>query len=297
LRADGRFPMKRLNTEQGPVEFIDVGNGPPVLYFHGSGAGADVAIILEQPLIDADFRLIVPNRPGYNGTPIQSGRSSDECASLASAILDNLEIERVSVIGMSSGAMAATTFAKNHPQRTAALVLQCAMSHPIDSIRWMPARFRWMFPLVKNTRIGVPLFRLGYQLEVKWMHWNPAHLIAHTGGERRAELLADRAVQEALPRLIDSAVRCARQPVGVANDYRLLFDSPWLTPDCVKCPTLILHDLADPVARLPHLEWATTCIPQAEFCELHAGGHLIWFGRDAELMKKRRVQFLSDHKS
>jgi pimeloyl-ACP methyl ester carboxylesterase len=99
-------------------------------------------------------------------------------------------------------------------------------------------------------------------------------------------------LQALLPKLVQSATDCAKQPAGVENDYALLFGEPWLQPGSVHCPTLILHDLADPVARLPHVEWAMNCIPHAELCDLHAGGHLIWFGHDAARMQRRRAAFI-----
>jgi hypothetical protein len=49
-------------SPRGLVEYCDVGSGIPILYFHGTGAGNDAAILLEQELIDAGCRLIVPNR-------------------------------------------------------------------------------------------------------------------------------------------------------------------------------------------------------------------------------------------
>jgi hypothetical protein len=101
-----RSLYQRIVTRQGPVEFLDIGTGTPILYFHGSGAGAEVAPLLEQPLLDDGFRLIVPNRPGYFGTTLQSGRTSTGCAELAVGILDHLKIDHVAVIGMSSGGMA-----------------------------------------------------------------------------------------------------------------------------------------------------------------------------------------------
>ncbi len=57
-------------------------------------------------------------------------------------------------------------------------------------------------------------------------------------------------------------------------------------------PTLILHDRADTVVPIAHAEWVQHCIPNAEFCELHTGGHLIWVGRDHEKMRSERAAFI-----
>jgi hypothetical protein len=129
-------------------------------------------------------------------------------------------------------------------------------------------------------------------MEVNWVRLNPKHLIAHTAGERKSEVLADAEMQAMLPDLVNAAIECAKQPDGVVNDYELLFGEPWLEPGSVRCPTLMIHDLADPVARLPHVEWAMGCIPHAELCDLHLGGQLMWVGMDAERMRVRRREFI-----
>jgi hypothetical protein len=40
--------QQRHETSQGVVEYLDVGTGIPTLYFHGTGAGNEAALLLEQ---------------------------------------------------------------------------------------------------------------------------------------------------------------------------------------------------------------------------------------------------------
>ncbi len=111
----GSIEQRRVRTSKGPVEYLDVGQGIPVLYFHGNGVGNDAAVMLEKSLLDEGCRLIVPNRPGYFGTPLESGRSFNECADLAAELLDQLGVERAIVIGTSGGGPPACRFAARHP--------------------------------------------------------------------------------------------------------------------------------------------------------------------------------------
>ena len=103
--STGEISLKQVETSRGLLEYADVGQGLPILYFHGTGAGNDAAIIIERSLLDDGFRLIVPNRPGYCGTPLSCGRSPSDCADLAAELLDQLDIERVVVIGTSGGGL------------------------------------------------------------------------------------------------------------------------------------------------------------------------------------------------
>ncbi len=63
----------------------------------------------------------------------------------------------------------------------------------------------------------------------------------------------------------------------------------------VKCPTLVIYDPADPIVPQPRADWALSAIPGARARELHAGGHLIWMGKDAERMQRERLAFLREH--
>ena len=162
--SSGETSLKQVQTSRGFLEYADVGRGLPILYFHGTGAGSDAAVTMERALIDDGFRLIVPNRPGYYGTPLSSGRSTNECADLAAALLDELQIGRVVVVGTSGGGMTAPTFAARHPGKSAALLLQCAVTHCFDSSRWMPPHLRRLFLLFRHPRVFLPIEQRGEAL-------------------------------------------------------------------------------------------------------------------------------------
>ena len=281
-----------VQTARGPVEVLESGSGRPVLYFHGTGAGADVVPVMEHSLVRDGFRLIVPNRPGYYGTPLSCGRTPGDCADLAAAVLDRLGVGRVAVIGTSGGGLAAADFAARHPARTVGLVLQCAAVHPFTSGAWTPRNLRRLSSLFRHHRLFLPVLRLGYRRAVLRLLRNPECVLSDMGGERHPEIRDDPAARALVPLLAESEVRCARQPAGVENDWANAGRAEGLKPGAVRCPTLILHDRADPLVPFPHAEWALHCVPHAELHELHAGGHLIWAGRDGPRMCETRAAFL-----
>jgi pimeloyl-ACP methyl ester carboxylesterase len=290
----GEIEQQRVQTSKGPIEYADVGQGIPILYFHGNGVGNDAALMMEKSLIDDGFRLIVPNRPGYYGTPLESGRSFSDCADLAAELLDHLHVEQVVVIGTSGGGPAAARFAARRPRRTSALVLQCALAHPYDSGRWMPRGARWFSPVFRHLSIFLPMLRFGYRRQTK-KHRHGGFAAECMSKDRFAELRMSRSLQTLESLLTDSMIRCADRPAGIENDWAHWTGEPWLTPGSVGCATLILHDRADSVVPIAHAEWAMHCIPGAQFCELHAGGHLIWVGRDEDKLRNERATFIRRH--
>lgn len=278
-------------TPKGDVDYLDAGTGPTILYFHGTGAGNDLALVMEQWLLDDSFRLIIPNRPGYYDTPITCGRSAADCADLAAHLLDTLYLDRVRVIGTSGGGPAACRFAARHPARTAALVLQCAQSHRWDESRWLPEGKQWLFPLLKRR-----LLKEGVQCAHRWLRrygwFAPGKYLREVSGPRFGDVRDDPSARELCRLILQATARCIERPAGVDNDLDILLNESPLQPAQVACPTLVLHDPEDPVVPAAHAEWAVACIQGADWCKPRAGGHLIWAGRDARLMHQTRVDFL-----
>ena len=284
-----------VDTTRGPVDTLEVGEGQPILYFHGTGAGAEIVPPWEHALVDEGFRLIIPNRPGYNGTPLSCGRTPSACADLAAELLERLGIDRVGVIGLSGGGLAASCFAARHRAQTAALVLQCALCHPFTSPRWMPRHLRWLYPLFRYQRVFLPVLRFGFRRDIRKLSRNRERIVTGLSGKRYPEIRDSPATPALVSLLSDGVLRCAQQPAGTENDWANDVGEPWLKPDSVRCPTLILHDRADPLITFDHVEWALHCIPGAEHCDLHSGGHLLCVGKEGERMRVRRAGFLRQH--
>ena len=125
---DGRATM--LETERGPIQVAREGDGPKVMSIHGSPGGFDQGLVWARQLRDGGRELIAPSRPGYLRTLLDSGRSPAQQADLYAAMLDALHIDKVTVLGISSGGPSAVHFAARHPSRTNALLLDAAVLLP-----------------------------------------------------------------------------------------------------------------------------------------------------------------------
>ena len=285
--------QKLLETPHGKVEYIDVGTGTPTLYFHGTGAGNDAALLLEQSLLKSDCRLIIPNRPGYHGTPLGLQPSVKFCVDLAVEILNHLAIDRAAVVGTSGGGMPAACFARRHPDRTSALVLQCAQSHQWTDGKWMPAGLGPAL-LLFRYRIFSPLLRWQNRRHAKSGFQKPIACLRHMAGSRFQEICDDRNAIQQITELADMTLSCAAAPEGIQNDWAMLVGENGVAPDTITCPTLVIHDPADPLVPFRHAEWTQACISGSRLVAIHAGGHLIWFGKDAARMHAERIEFIRE---
>lgn len=97
------------------------GTGSPVLLLHG-GAGPDSMAALAAAL--PDRRTILPVIPGFDGTPRASWiKSVSDVATLYLAMIEELDLADMLLVGNSVGGWIAAEMAARQPDRVSALVL------------------------------------------------------------------------------------------------------------------------------------------------------------------------------
>ena len=82
--------------------------------------------------VKVGFRVIVPSRPGYLRTPLTSGRTPGEQATLIAALLDTLGIERGALYAYSQGG---ASFAVRLGISRAVLGIDHVLSHNTPAAR------------------------------------------------------------------------------------------------------------------------------------------------------------------
>jgi pimeloyl-ACP methyl ester carboxylesterase len=104
------------------VRILRGGEGPPLLYLHGSGdPGRWLAV---HDALARDHDVIRPDHPGYGFSDEGHGIDSvHELAFFYLDLLDELGLERVDVVGSSLGGWIAADLATIEPKRIAHLVL------------------------------------------------------------------------------------------------------------------------------------------------------------------------------
>ena len=109
---------------QVPVEVTDRGTGRPVLLLHG-GAGPQSVGAFANRFAEANgVRVLTPVHPGFGGTPRPDGLSSVRgLAGLYVALLDELDLTDVTVVGNSVGGWIAAEMALLGSPRVTGVVL------------------------------------------------------------------------------------------------------------------------------------------------------------------------------
>jgi len=88
------------------------------------GFPADGALWDHQiPLLEKNFRLLIPDLPGSGSSPLAGPLSIGDMAEVIREVLDSAGVARPVVIGHSMGGYAALAFAERYPERLAGLGL------------------------------------------------------------------------------------------------------------------------------------------------------------------------------
>ncbi|MBB5873271.1 pimeloyl-ACP methyl ester carboxylesterase [Allocatelliglobosispora scoriae] len=106
------------------------GSGPVVLLLHSSVCDRRMWQPQTTPLLAAGFRVLRPDFRGYGDTPAPTAAYSD--ADDVRALLDELDLATVHLVGASFGGRVAQEVAARWPHRIASLALVCAgaQGHP-----------------------------------------------------------------------------------------------------------------------------------------------------------------------
>jgi 3-oxoadipate enol-lactonase len=97
------------------------GDGPAVLLVHAGIADSRMWTPLAERVAADGYRVIAPDLQGFGRTPLAPGTVSHPADLLA--LLDELGVDRATVVGASFGGFVALALALRAPERVAALVL------------------------------------------------------------------------------------------------------------------------------------------------------------------------------
>ena len=284
---DGRATM--LETERGPIQVAREGNGPRVMSIHGSPGGFDQGLVWARHLRDGGCELIAPSRPGYLRTPLDSGRSPAQQADLYAAMLDALYIDKVTVLGISSGGPSAVHFAARHPNRTNALLLDAAVLLSIA-----PAGSKIERAIFES---GVGIW-LSCQIAKRWPKLTAALLVdtlsAGLNKDRKRDAVDWITSNPArLHNIVDLATSLAprrfREP-GQRNDESNEINLDPLPFTEITAPTLIAQGTNDAFPLIGHATNAADKMPGAELMLVEEGHHGLPWCRHIGAVVQRQLE-------
>ena len=173
------------------IHFQEFGpaDGSAVVFVHGSGPGASGHSNFKgniQHLVDAGFRVVVPDLPGfgYSSKPVDRDYATDFFRAALVGLISALNINQCVLIGNSLGGAISIRSALDHPELITKLVLMAPGGiEELDTYMAMPA----MAKMISNF-VGGALDREGLRNVLKTLVYDSVHVTDELVDERWAIL-------------------------------------------------------------------------------------------------------------
>lgn len=236
-------PSQVAETRLGPVEYALHGDGTnTILLLHGT-PGTHMHLNVDV-LTDAGYSVLIVARPGYLRTPIETGRLPEEQADAFRALLDELDIDNVYVLGISGGGPSALQFALRHPDLSKSLIMYGAVSKAIEFASPRLA------DRITNTEFGL---------------WIANNWVISRTDEPENKKIAEYYLNTIFP---ISAVES-----GLQNDLRNMENLPDYPIDQISVPILVLHGTEDRVVLFSHGHYVASNSTNATLIRLEKSSH------------------------
>ena len=249
-----------VDTERGPIEISEAGEGRPILFVHGAPGGCELGLLIARQFPEPGVRWVSPSRPGYLRTPLTVASDLPDQADALAGLLDALGIERVPVLAHSTGGAVALHFAARHPGRCAALAIGAGVSRPLSSARALRLAATSLPPLIAAAELP------GHGSA--WVLRRIARAVARIrpGGRTPHQLAA-------LPELTESILPTDLRAPGLINDILQLAKLAPLPYREVRCPLFLVHGTGDLVVPVAHSRLTVKHLPSTPLRLVPGGQH------------------------
>jgi len=253
------------------VHYHDLGEGPAVLFLHGSGPGASghSNFKLNYPAIArAGFRCIVPDTLGFgfSSMPTDAHYTLEFMVDGAKRLIDALGIDRLAVVGNSMGGAMSIRLALDWPERVTRLVLM-APGGLEDRETYLA--MRGIKRMVKALFGGGGLDRKSLRRVFELQLYDPSEITEETLDER-LQIAAEQ------PREVVSTMRIPNQTDRLAE---------------LRCPVLGFWGTDDHFCPVSGAMKLAERVPDCRVTLLSRCGHWVMV-EHPELFNARTIEFL-----
>ena len=250
--------------------------GIPVLLFHGTPGSHVVGELLHDAAVAAEVRIIAPDRPGMGRSTPKPDRTLVGWADDVAALADDLELDRLRIIGYSGGGPYALACAARIPQRIAAVTVVSG-SAPLDRPAIMKGSSLLDQLLVRLSMRSRRLTSATIAAMAKGARFDPAVAVRMGNPELTAVErvamgpLLDRSPRKVMAGFTESTLQGAR---GAAIDYRVTSLAWGFVPDEIMIPVTFWHGEDDDVVPMHQVQGLVARIPNSRLITVSGASHL-----------------------
>jgi pimeloyl-ACP methyl ester carboxylesterase len=285
---------QHADTSLGSLEFVDIGDGPPVVFVHGSPGGCDQGLLMTRFLLPT-HRVISVSRPGYLGTPLtHENRIPEQQAAQIADLLSTLGIGEFGVMCWSGGGPAAYRLAAASSGRVTSVVAIAAVSTRFDPAASLRGRLELGEEKVLFSRLGrwfaTTLAEKMPAAAISTLLSGEGDLTRTQLRELTAGIIDDDDQREFARALVDTVT--GTRKAGFENDFDQFARLELPLPD-VNAPVLLVHAKTDADVPYEQSVHASGTLLDARLVGIEIGTHLsAWLGPDASGIQADIVRHL-----
>lgn len=270
LDIDWRSHQRWVVVDGQPVNVIELGDGPPLVFVHGL-SGCWQNFLENLPVHASRHRVITFDLPGFGASPMPAEEISiSGYARLLDALLGELRVDAATVVGNSMGGFIAGELAIAYPQRVEQLVLVSAAGVSTTSDP-------------RPTR-ALPYMRHGERILAATGAWLAAKSHSVTRRPRLRRAVLDLVVRhpDRLPApLAAEQLRGAGKPGFLQGLAAVIgYDLRERLPE-IACPTLIVWGDGDRLISVRDADVFAELIPDSRKVIFEDTGHMAMLERPA----------------
>ena len=290
---------KVIKTHLGPVEYeLTPGDGPVVLCSHGGLGGVDQARAMTGWVDTSRFRVLSVSRPGYLGTPLESGPGLEDQADLFAALLDALAIDKAAMVSASAGGPPGYMFAIRHPDRIRAMVVIDGVSGYYDLPETAGAVAQAIFTTDLGQKLLAKLGEMRPDLFLKQVFQAEAYLTKKQTAEHLEYAMGSESAKAFIKAFMNTMNPYKLRKAGTENDMELYRKLDHLPVEKVRCPSLIIHGTHDADVKFYDGVYAYEHIEGAERFWIEEGSHLgFWLCKNGPAARAAAAEFLERHRA
>ena len=268
------------------------GDGAPLLFVHGYGHNAHLWDTFVPDLGDR-YRLLALDSRGHGDSDADPEYRYHNAmiARDVEAVVDQLGLEQVSLVGHSQGGHACLRFAGRHPERTSRLVLvDAGPDLPAGGSGAPPASLRLLAPSFDSVSAYETILQEIYPLlDAKDRASFAEHSLCPTGDGGFAPKLDARFLRKESKRSAETRVKFDRQAWVEKENARI-----WHYLERISCPTLVVHGEHSPLLAAATVHrMVDEVLADARAVEIPGAGHALMLDNPAAF-RAALLAFLDD---
>jgi pimeloyl-ACP methyl ester carboxylesterase len=276
--------QKFVLPDRRQLGFSVVGEGAPVLYFHGTASSRLEALLLMKFASKYGFQVIGVDRPGYGLSTFAPRCCLSDFTADINCLMDHLGLKRFALLTWSGGGPFGLTYVTLFPERVSKAVIVGSPSLPFDvstAHNSSLARFAMKIPvlgILGLKRFRAEVLKANKDIDAFLASKNGLKMVA-SWPEADAKFFANPAWLRLMYGSMAEGFRQENYGVKAVFQEHQLFIKPWNEPisQIPASKVHIWHGTEDTTCRLDNAYRLVQTIPNASLEVFEGKGHCVLF--------------------